>query len=210
MSKVLQEEPRMHIYLAGPMRGMPEHNYPAFHQAEDDLLLFYNNVDIFNPAKTFGGDKGKTLREYYKEDFEYILTRADTMAFMEGWQGSQGALIEYSIARDLELDFIMLDEPMGITEVHRASEWPEHAPVAYEAHRLVFGARGASYGHPANNFEDIGSLWSAHLGHEITPLNVADMMTLFKIARDNHAYKRDNIVDAIGYQIAKERVVDGK
>lgn len=197
-----------YVYLAGPMRGIENLNYPEFDKWAGILRGAWRDWDVFNPTEVAGGEQDLPLRDYFRADFKYLLDQADTIAFLPGWQGSEGSLIEYGIARALELDFILLDEsPMTVRD---AMEWPEHAPVAYEAHRLVYGDRGASYGHPAKNFEDIGKLWSGLLEAEVSPTDVADMMTLFKVARGKNGYKRDNIVDAIGYQIARQRVVDGK
>lgn len=195
------------VYLAGPMRGLENSNYPAFHAAETELATQPWVREVFNPAKQFNGDTTKSLREYFAVDFEYLVKKATTIAFLPGWEGSEGSLIEHAIARALELDFILLPE----RSIRDASEWPEFAPVAYEAHRLVFGDRGAAYGHPAANFQDIADAWNVQLGTQaVDAVEVADMMTLFKIARGKNGYKRDNLVDAIGYQIAKQRVVDNK
>jgi hypothetical protein len=205
------------IFLSGPMRGITDLNFPAFNDAEESLHNRFPKAKIFNPARCFGGDQSRDLRDYLAADFTFLLAEADSIAFLPGWEGSEGALIEHAIARAISLDFGFV-EPMGDEHLHLANggfcgaaEWPEHAPVAYEAHRLVHGDRGASYGHPAANFQDIAEAWNVQLGtNSIDATEVADMMTLFKVARGKHAYKRDNVIDAIGYQIAKQRVVDGK
>ena len=209
------------IYLAGPMRGLFEHNYPTFHEAEGAIRFRCPDAKIFNPARAFGGDTTKDIRDYFAADFTFLLTEADSIVFLPGWEGSEGSLIEFGIARALGLDFAFLERNLELEvghslelpkdAFHKASEWPEHAPVAYEAHRLVFGDRGASYGHPDKNFNDIAAVWNAQLStNSIDAVEVANMMTLFKIARSKSSYKRDNIIDAIGYQVAAQRVVDGK
>jgi len=186
---------------------MPDLNYPAFHAAEDTLRWHYPEASIFNPARAFDGDKTRDIRDYFHVDFKFLVRKADTIAFLPGWQGSEGSLIEHGIARALELDFLFMERPQ---KLYGAQVWPEHAPVAYEAHRLVFGDRGTAYGHPAKNFDDIAEVWNAHLGTKMDATDVASLMTLFKIARGKSGYKRDNVIDAIGYQIAGQRVVDGK
>ena len=75
-----------------------------------------------------------------------------------------------------------------------------------EAYNLVTGDRQKSYDHPAVNFDRIARLWSVALDKEITPEDVAVCMVLVKIARQVHAPKRDNIVDAIGYLLTLEAV----
>jgi|TARA_Y100000034_G_scaffold36272_1_gene44672 hypothetical protein len=89
----------------------------------------------------------------------------------------------------------------------------KHESVCDEAKEITGNNRMKEYGHPSHNFSDIASLWNAFLGNKITkcdregkmptPLldkkDVAMMMTLFKIAREQAGHKRDNIVDGIGY-----------
>ena len=75
-----------------------------------------------------------------------------------------------------------------------------------EAYQLVTGDRQESYDHPARNFDRIARLWSVALDKEITAEDVATCMILVKIARQLHAPKRDNLVDAIGYLLTLEAV----
>jgi len=76
---------------------------------------------------------------------------------------------------------------------------PIDPTIATEAVGLVSADRQKAYGHPAKNFEDIARLWSVILGHEVTAAQVGLCMVQVKIAREIHAKKRDNLVDAIGY-----------
>lgn len=75
-----------------------------------------------------------------------------------------------------------------------------------EAYSLVTGDRQQSYDHPARNFDRIARLWSVALDKDITAEDVAVCMVLVKIARQVHAPKRDNLVDAIGYLLTLEAV----
>ena len=75
-----------------------------------------------------------------------------------------------------------------------------------EAYKLVTGDRQQSYDHPARNFDRIARLWSVALDKEITAEDVATCMILVKIARQLHAPKRDNLVDAVGYLLTLEAV----
>jgi len=66
---------------------------------------------------------------------------------------------------------------------------------------IINGYREEDYGTPERNFDKIAALWSAHLSMEITPLDVAAMMCLLKIARigTGKIYKEDNWIDIAGY-----------
>jgi hypothetical protein len=71
--------------------------------------------------------------------------------------------------------------------------------ICDEAKEITGTYRMDEYGHPKHNFKDIADLWTGYLGREITPKDVAMMMTLFKIGREKGKHKRDNLVDAVGY-----------
>ena len=74
------------------------------------------------------------------------------------------------------------------------------AKILDEAKKCVIGGREQDYGSPENNFSMIGRLWSVYLEIEITPKDVAIMMTLLKIARAKDGrFKLDNYIDACGY-----------
>lgn len=67
--------------------------------------------------------------------------------------------------------------------------------------------RGLNYGAPEDNFQRIANLWNAHLENRglrsdwaLTPVDVANMMALMKIARLEHQPShRDSWVDLAGY-----------
>ena len=69
-----------------------------------------------------------------------------------------------------------------------------------QALACVCGDREQDYGSPENNFRTIADMWSAFMGIEITPTEVAAMMALLKIARvaSGHS-KADNWIDLAGY-----------
>ena len=69
-----------------------------------------------------------------------------------------------------------------------------------EAKKIVCNDRETQYGSPENNFQVIADLWQAYLGMDISPEDVAIMMTLMKIARiRSGSFKGDSWIDAIGY-----------
>ncbi len=76
----------------------------------------------------------------------------------------------------------------------------ERGKVLDEAKTVINGERQDQYGNPEDNFTTIAELWSAYKGTTITPLDVAIMMSLLKIARiSTGTDKRDSYVDCAGY-----------
>lgn len=85
------------IYLSGPMTGLPEFNYPAFHAAAAELRALGYQVE--NPAenpeppcKTWAGYMRLALAQ---------LVRCDITVRLPGWYNSRGAVVESSLARML-------------------------------------------------------------------------------------------------------------
>lgn len=77
------------------------------------------------------------------------------------------------------------------------------------AHNAITKDRAATHGDAEQSFSKIADYWSAYLGWELTPFDVAQMMVLFKIARaqgnPNHA---DNFVDQVGYAALAGEIAD--
>ena len=76
--------------------------------------------------------------------------------------------------------------------------------------------REKNYDTPTNNFMRIAKFWNIYLKNrenpiaDISPEDVGWMMVLMKIAREQHAHKPDNLVDAVGYIVCVEKIVDEK
>ena len=97
------DEPRNRnrAYLAGPMTGHVDYNYPAFRQA----AAYYREmgVDIVSPAELHGDDFGKTWAEYLTADLAALDT-CGTIILLLGWQDSRGAKVELCRAIERGLD----------------------------------------------------------------------------------------------------------
>ena len=116
----------MKIYLAGPMRGIAEFNFPAFYRGAAQLERLGHTV--FNPAERDNqqhgtdishgnatGDEhqaaaqhGFNLREALAADMAWICAEADAIALLPGWRNSKGATAEHATAVALGLTVIEL------------------------------------------------------------------------------------------------------
>ena len=73
--------------------------------------------------------------------------------------------------------------------------------------KIINGERENQYGNPEDSFENISVRWTQFLkgrgklkeNENITKQDVAIMLSDFKMARECHSHKRDNLIDAIGY-----------
>ncbi len=102
------------LYLAGPMTGIKQFNFPLFHKAAD--VLREQGYDIISPAemdaesdvaeKAMASHSGDLLDASIKETWGDLLSRdvkiiADVVkgiVFLPGWQQSKGARLEAYVA----------------------------------------------------------------------------------------------------------------
>ncbi len=113
---------RTTYYLAGPMSGYPEYNFPAFEKAADVLRKRRVNgyaiydvlspVDItralwkerynreFNPMKDKAEWGDPIVAEMLKRDLAAVF-EADGIVLLPGWEQSKGANIELAVAKQV-------------------------------------------------------------------------------------------------------------
>lgn len=197
------------FYIAGPMRGIKEHNYPRFQTAADYIRC--QGSEVFSPHEAYEGDQTRPLADYYLWNLPSLLESTD-VAFLPGWQNSSGARIEYLIAKDLGLQLhqVVFMSPEGSDEYVFGVFDGLEAPVELEAGAVVRnGAREADYGPPLQDFTRTMDMW-ASLGISTSqdPADMALAMTALKMSRLKGTRGHyDSIVDAIGYLICYARIV---
>jgi len=103
----------MTIYIAGPMSGLPEHNYPAFYAAEKKLVNLGHHV--INPARLDdeSGETARTWDWYLRRDLQAMLGSADVVVLLPGWESSRGAMLERYVALTLGMIVLTLQEVLG-------------------------------------------------------------------------------------------------
>jgi hypothetical protein len=89
----------MRIYIAGPMTGLPELNFPAF--AAEAARLRAMGHTVLNPAE-INPDKHMTWQECMRTDIAALVT-CDAIQLLPGWMASKGATLEHHIAERLGL-----------------------------------------------------------------------------------------------------------
>lgn len=96
------------IYIAGPMTGLPDFNYPAFHAEAARLraLGFHVENPAENPAPACGSWEG-FMRLAIAQ-----LVSCDAIWLLPGWSASRGARIEHGLAVQLRLAVIYQEPPM--------------------------------------------------------------------------------------------------
>ena len=78
------------------------------------------------------------------------------------------------------------------------------------AKQIVTEDRNAQHGEPEDTFGLIAAYWSAHLDHNVSPGDVAVMMTLLKLARlKANPANIDNWLDGCGYLACGAEIATG-
>lgn len=110
------------VYIAGPMRGIPEFNFPAFHAAAEKLRSY--GYEVFSPAEkdiehhgtdiskgnSTGSEEeaarlhGFDLRRALADDTAWICNNATAIYMLPGWQNSKGAVAERALSIALGLN----------------------------------------------------------------------------------------------------------
>lgn len=84
--------------------------------------------------------------------------------------------------------------------------------IAQEAHRIVLGDRGESYGHPIFDMTRTADMLTALLRDKLRPgarfeaEDIAQAMMCVKQSRERNRHKRDNQTDTAGYALTKEMI----
>lgn len=89
----------MKIYLAGPMTGLPDFNYPAFHAAAARLRSMGH--EVLNPAEN-PEPPCRSWQGYMRMALAQLV-QCECIALLPGWTESRGALIERKLAQVLQM-----------------------------------------------------------------------------------------------------------
>lgn len=99
------------LYVAGPMSGYPDANYPAFNEAAERLSGA--GFEVLNPAVAVVGTEAH-YTDFIREDLRMMLD-CHGVAVLEGWWESVGARNEVQVAGILKMP------------VRPVAEWLERA-----------------------------------------------------------------------------------
>lgn len=99
----------MRLYIAGPMSGLPEFNYPAFRSA--GTLLGAKGFEVLNPvdAEKHNTTGATQSWDWYMRHALRMVLDAEGIALLPNWEKSRGAKLEETVGRSLGLDI----RPLG-------------------------------------------------------------------------------------------------
>lgn len=126
----------MKVYLAGPMRGYPGWNFPAFEEAERRWEQAGHHV--FSPmtlarAMGYGPNQNTSAEPGSKEGRDHLqhvmlsdlacIYASDALALLPGWESSRGATVEVALALFIGLRLFDADTMEDITSQVNATPW---------------------------------------------------------------------------------------
>lgn len=120
----------MKVYIAGPMSGMPDDNYPAFARAAERLRAVGYEVRSPHEGGATPEEAAMSLRmgAQFRETPEYagilrrtmgMLLECDAICLLTGWQHSKGASAEHRVAEALgmrqgNVDDYIVNKQLGV------------------------------------------------------------------------------------------------
>ncbi len=112
------------VYIAGPMAGLPDHNFPAFEVAATHLRRF--DLSVLSPHEDVpiaDLEKAIEMGHDYKHTKEYrafllrdlaMVAKADVLVLLPGWEGSGGCCTEVAFAQAAHIHVISFAEMMDL------------------------------------------------------------------------------------------------
>ena len=99
------------IYIAGPMTGLPQLNFPAFHAMASHLRSLGHHV--VNPAE-INVDPSAGWAECMRADIRELVS-CTAICLLPGWEKSRGASLEHHIAQSLGFEVMTMEEAASMS-----------------------------------------------------------------------------------------------
>jgi nucleoside 2-deoxyribosyltransferase len=93
------------LYIAGPMYGLPEKNYPAFQHAEKVLTeAGFSVISPLEADRFVSKNDPEPSREWWQRTTLKLLLNAEALALLDSWENSKGAMLEWQVAQGLSME----------------------------------------------------------------------------------------------------------
>ena len=103
------------LYVAGPMTGLPEFNYPAFNEAAEQLMV--KGFAVFNPVTAEERNPTPGIPQdwdWYMRHALRMVLDSDGIALLPDWEKSKGATLEVVVANALGLTVRPVEEWLAV------------------------------------------------------------------------------------------------
>lgn len=222
--KITTQTNKGKAYLFGPMAGLPDWNYPAFHDAADRWREA--GWVVVNPAENFDGRTALGRIVYLRKALEQLADPDLTAGIALPRWDTPGhfSIVEAMILRGLGRPIYDADDYASTFPVFIEvgdyvkpafingkvqSTLGEGSSIFKEALLQIDGGRQKDYGSPERCFDQIAKVWSAIVGGTVTAEQAALCMAGMKLVRAaNKPDHRDSYVDLAGYTKIAARLAE--
>lgn len=135
------------IYLAGPMTGIPNLNFQAFHA--EAARLRAEGIEVINPAE-INPDLNARWVDCMRADVPQLLS-CTGIHLLSGWEKSRGARLEFGLADTLEFDITLADGAAHPYTLIAKSRAELHAVAQRHVEDYIFDAGEGT--HTPSEFE---------------------------------------------------------
>jgi len=146
------------IYIAGPMSGVENWNFPAFFEAERQLLEL--GYEVVNPAHNDGSTYEEALASantgkhswdwYMRRDLAKLIT-CDAVCLLPEWKNSKDASLEVTVAKSLDMPLYILRDGKLVprVEILGLSGWARNGKDTVADHLISnYGYKRISFAAP--------------------------------------------------------------
>jgi hypothetical protein len=98
------------LYVAGPITGRADLNFPAFREAAGQLRVA--GYEVTDPTEKEGDPHSRTWEEWMHLAIAELVA-CEALALLPGWWDSRGAKLEVMIARALAMPVKPLEQWLG-------------------------------------------------------------------------------------------------
>lgn len=140
------------VYIAGPMTGYADHNYPRFAAKAAELRAAGWNV--ISPAELHPADPAVAWDWYLRRDLAELV-KATHVVFLPGWERSRGARLEHQVAEALGMTIAYPGESYDYPGPTRlpVGEWDTWADVPAGIRVKNLAASGTASGGTHDEWE---------------------------------------------------------
>ena len=211
ISKIEESGAKGKVYIAGPMSGIAEFNFPAFRAAAQRWrdagweVVSPNELDEAIDGFDATKDAAMPHEHYMRRDIPEVA-KCDAIALLPGWETSKGANNEITVGKMCGLAFY--DAETG----HDYQFTARRDNLLNKTERVVYGARQKDYGDAKTNHENIAAIWRVTLNKpDLTYQQVVQCMIGVKLARlANSPDHEDSYIDIAGYAAVWDKAQHGE